>query len=234
MTSLWIEGPRDFAGEFWSTLKCDTSFGTLGYHLRPYQYPHPRVAIAGLTPGSENHRLAGEKGYIPVSFSISPDVTVTAKHWDAVVEGATRSGRTADRDDWRIIRDVYVAPTDKEARALAINGIMGRCWREFLLPLYCRLGLSRFLKIEPAMPDEAITVDYLADRLWFVGSPSTVTQRIQQLQEGTGGFGRLLVVSYDAMDERESWERSLRLLTEEVLPGCMPASAAEIREAVQR
>jgi alkanesulfonate monooxygenase SsuD/methylene tetrahydromethanopterin reductase-like flavin-dependent oxidoreductase (luciferase family) len=187
-------------------------------NLKPFQQPYPPIAIAGLTPGSENHRLAGEKGYIPVSLSISPDVAVTSKHWDAVVEGAARTRRKPNRDTWRIIRDVYVAPTDKEARDLAINGIMGRCWKEFLLPLYLGLGLGKYLKLDPAMPDEAIDLAYLAEHLWFIGSPATVTRRIQQLQDGTGGFGRLLVVSYDAINERQSWERNLQLLVEEVFP----------------
>jgi hypothetical protein len=42
---------------------------------------------------------------------------------------------------------------------------MGRCWREFLLPLYLGLGLGPLLKRDPAMPDEAIDLDYLADNL---------------------------------------------------------------------
>ena len=222
MTSLWTEGPSEFKGEFWSTCKPDPRFETLGYHLRPFQQPHPPIAIAGLTPGSENHRLAGEKGYIPVSLTISPDATVTAAHWDTVVEGAARTSRTPDRDSWRIIRDVYVARTDEEARDLAINGNMGRCWKDFLLPLYLSLGLGVFLKTTPEMADESITLEYLADNLWLVGSPVTVAIRIAKLQQGTGGFGRLLAVSYDAMDERDAWETSLRLLMEEVLPLCTP------------
>jgi alkanesulfonate monooxygenase SsuD/methylene tetrahydromethanopterin reductase-like flavin-dependent oxidoreductase (luciferase family) len=195
MTRLWTEGARDFRGEFW-------------------------IAIAGLTRGSENHKLAGEKGYLPVSLSVSPDASVTAQHWEAVVEGAARSGRTPDRNDWRIIRDVYVAPTDAEARRLAVGGMMGRCWREFLLPTYLGLGLGRFLKHDPSLPDEAIDLEYLADHLWFVGSPRTVADRIQDLQRQTGGFGRLIIVSYDSTDEREAWDRSLRLLVDEVLPSC--------------
>jgi alkanesulfonate monooxygenase SsuD/methylene tetrahydromethanopterin reductase-like flavin-dependent oxidoreductase (luciferase family) len=51
----------------------------LPYHLSPYQPPHPPIAIAGLTPGSENHKLAGEKGYIPVSLAIDPDASVTLR-----------------------------------------------------------------------------------------------------------------------------------------------------------
>jgi alkanesulfonate monooxygenase SsuD/methylene tetrahydromethanopterin reductase-like flavin-dependent oxidoreductase (luciferase family) len=227
MTSLWTDGASDFKGEFWSTGAAESEFPGLGYHLVPHQRPHPPIAIAGLTPGSENHKLAGEKGYIPVSLSVSPDASVTTQHWGAVVEGAARVGRTPDRDQWRVIRDVYVAPTDSEARELAIGGIMGRCWREFLLPIYLGLGLGPFLKLDPSMPDEAVDLEYLVDHLWFVGSPQTVAERILDLHEQTGGFGRLLFVSYDASDERDSWDRSLRLMMEEVLPRCQASLDAK-------
>lgn len=220
MTSLWTEGPRDFRGEFWSTGRPDIAPQLLGYHLRPFQKPHPPIAIAALTAGSENHRLAGQKGYIPVSFSISPDVSVLAKHWETVEEGAKRSGRKPNRADWTVIRDVYVAPTDEEAKKLAINGIMGRCWREFLLPLYLQLGLGGLLKLDRNMRDDAIDLPCLAEHVWIVGSPATVANRIGELQAGSGGFGRLLIVSYDALAEQRSWQRSLELLVDQVLPAC--------------
>jgi alkanesulfonate monooxygenase SsuD/methylene tetrahydromethanopterin reductase-like flavin-dependent oxidoreductase (luciferase family) len=220
MTQLWTGGASNLTGAFWSMGVPLTGCDGLGYHLHPYQDPYPPIAIAAMTPGSANHRLAGEKGYIPVSFSISPDLAVTARHWGAVVEGAARGARVPDRSEWRIVRDVYVAPTDAEARALAIGGAMGRCWREFLLPLYFNLGLGQVLKRDPSLPDEAVNLDYLADNLWLVGSPMTVADRIRDMQKQTGGFGYLVMTSYDATDEREAWERSLRLLTEEVLPAC--------------
>jgi alkanesulfonate monooxygenase SsuD/methylene tetrahydromethanopterin reductase-like flavin-dependent oxidoreductase (luciferase family) len=166
--------------------------------------------------------LAGEKGYIPVSFGITADAAITAKHWDAVVEGAARSGRTPRRSEWRIIRDVCVAPTDAEARDLALGGVMGRCWREFLLPLYLELGLGPLLKEHQSMSDEAVDLEYLADRLWLVGSPATVRRRVHDLQEQTGGFGYLVIVSYDAEQERAAWKRSLRLLMDEVLSAGSP------------
>jgi alkanesulfonate monooxygenase SsuD/methylene tetrahydromethanopterin reductase-like flavin-dependent oxidoreductase (luciferase family) len=73
------------------------------------------------------------------------------------------------------------------------------------------------------MPDEAVDLEYLADNLWFVGSPATVANRILDVYRRIGGFGYLLVVSYDAADEREPWERSMRLLVDEVLPSCKAA-----------
>jgi alkanesulfonate monooxygenase SsuD/methylene tetrahydromethanopterin reductase-like flavin-dependent oxidoreductase (luciferase family) len=101
---------------------------------------------------------------------------------------------------------------------------MGRCWREFLLPIYVGLGLGRFLKLDPSMPDDDIDLEYLAENLWFVGSPQTVADRILDLQRQTGGFGYLLHVTYDHSDERESWDRSLRLLMDEVLPRCQDST----------
>jgi alkanesulfonate monooxygenase SsuD/methylene tetrahydromethanopterin reductase-like flavin-dependent oxidoreductase (luciferase family) len=94
MTRLWTEGASEFNGEFWSSDVPQGDIAGLGYHLTPFQKPHPPIAIAGLTPGSSNHKLAGEKGYIPVSLGIDPDASITAKHWDAVVEGAARTGLT--------------------------------------------------------------------------------------------------------------------------------------------
>ena len=220
MVGLWNDGARGFEGEFWSTGSTESMVNNLGFHMTPYQRPHPPIAIAALTPGSANHKLAGAKGYLPVSLSISPDPAVTAGHWMAVEAGAASAGRTADRQQWRVIRDVYVAPTDAEARSCAIDGMMGRCWREFLLPLYLELGLGPLFKDHPSTPDEAIDIEYVCDCLWFVGSPETVSRRIRGFNEDVGGFGHLVIVSYDAQDERAAWSRSLSLLIQEVMPLC--------------
>ena len=56
-------------------------------------------------------------------------------HWEAIEEGAQRTGRTPSRADWRLVRDVYVADSDAEARDLALNGMLGRVWHDYLLPL---------------------------------------------------------------------------------------------------
>ena len=228
MTRLWREGATQFQGEFWSTGHTTSKFDTLGYHLQPYQQPHPPVAIAAMTAGSENHKLAGAQGYLPVSLSISPDPLQTAAHWTAVEAGACQANRSANRGDWRIIRDVYVAPTDEQARLCAVHGMMGRCWREFLLPLYLSLGLAHLLKLDPAMPDEAITLDYLCDELWFVGSPQTVIKKLKRFDQAVGGFGHLLIVCYDALHEEGEWQRSLQLLTDEVIPQFAVAPLAEV------
>jgi alkanesulfonate monooxygenase SsuD/methylene tetrahydromethanopterin reductase-like flavin-dependent oxidoreductase (luciferase family) len=76
------------------------------------------------------------------------------------------------------------------------------------------------MKTDPFTTGECVDVDCLADQLWFVGSPDPVAEQILQLHQETGGFGHLVIVSYDGIDEREPWTRSVQLLVEEVLPRC--------------
>jgi alkanesulfonate monooxygenase SsuD/methylene tetrahydromethanopterin reductase-like flavin-dependent oxidoreductase (luciferase family) len=73
------------------------------------------------------------------------------------------------------------------------------------------------LKHDPAMPDSAVTLDYLLDHIWIVGSPETVARKVTALGEAVGGFGTLLVIAHE-WQPRAAWERSMTLLKEQVLP----------------
>ena len=216
MLRLWREGGFDHDGEFWNVRRPDTPFDFLGVHLKPYQSPHPPIGIAGLSPGSETLKLAGERGFLPLSISLNP--AHTASHWTSVEEGAARSGRTPDRRQWRLVREVFLAKSDEEARKRAREGAMGRCWREYLLPFYVGNGFGAHFKRRPSEPDSVLDVDYLIEHNWFVGSPATVIEKMQRLQHDTGGFGGLLVMVYDFHREQSWWEESLELLVHAVMP----------------
>jgi alkanesulfonate monooxygenase SsuD/methylene tetrahydromethanopterin reductase-like flavin-dependent oxidoreductase (luciferase family) len=152
---------------------------------------------------------------MPLSLSLNDDHT--ASHWKSVEEGARRSGRTPRRDDWRIVRDILVAPSDAEAKRRVREGALGRVWREYLLPFFSGSGMGPNL-VRPGDPESALSVDYLIENAWLVGSPDTVTRKIKRLQEATGGFGALLMMVYDYSSEAVHWDESLRLLTKEVMP----------------
>jgi alkanesulfonate monooxygenase SsuD/methylene tetrahydromethanopterin reductase-like flavin-dependent oxidoreductase (luciferase family) len=188
----------------------------LRLHLRPYQKPHPPIGVAGVSANSETLGLAGERGYLPMSINFVPARILTS-HWEAVAAGAARAGRTADRATWRIARDVYVADTDAQARREALEGTLARDYRDYFLRLLPKLRGFDMLKADPAMPDSAVTLDYLCDTIWLVGSPETVAARIAALHEAVGGFGFLLAIAHE-WRPRPGWERSMRLLHDEVLP----------------
>jgi alkanesulfonate monooxygenase SsuD/methylene tetrahydromethanopterin reductase-like flavin-dependent oxidoreductase (luciferase family) len=188
----------------------------LKVHLRPYQRPHPPIGVAGVSPKSDTLLLAGERGWIPMSINIVPTL-VLQSHWKAVEEGAQRAGRTPDHTVWRIARDVFVADTTREARRQVLEGVVGRDFRGYLLKLLTRCKMLNLMKNRPDMPDADVTMEYLVDNVFIVGSPDDVTRKLRQLQHDVGGFGTLLAIGHE-WEPRDAWIRSMTLLKQEVMP----------------
>jgi alkanesulfonate monooxygenase SsuD/methylene tetrahydromethanopterin reductase-like flavin-dependent oxidoreductase (luciferase family) len=186
-----------------------------GYYMKPYQRPHPPIAVAASTPDSTSMRMAGERGFIPMSSSLLSR-TYLANHWRLVEEGAARGGRSASRAQWRIARDILVAPTPAVARERA-RAVLGRNYEQHQHPNRVGTVQMTSTKLDPSLPDEAVTVDYLMDNVWVVGDPAQCVDKIHELHEESGGFGTLLSITTDADDA--GWDHeSLRLLLEKVAP----------------
>ncbi|MGF9713445.1 LLM class flavin-dependent oxidoreductase [Paenibacillus naphthalenovorans] len=216
MLKLWTEQePFKFEGQYWNV---NTHIGgnLLKFHMYPYQKPHMPIGITGLSPSSPTLKLCGERGYIPMSLGFKNEYI--ASHWDSVVEGAARTGRTPNREEWRITREVFVARTDEEALEWSLGGMMGRQHKEYWLPTFKELGALDILKQDSSVTDDEVTPEYMARTSWLVGSPDTVARKLQALYDTVGGFGTLLVTTYDYLDAPEQWKQSMQLLMEEVLP----------------
>ncbi len=214
---LWeADGPFRYEGKFWTVNYPDTMYNLLKFHIKPFQKPHPPIGVASLSPKSPTLMIAGERGFIPLSLGLNK--AYIASHWEAVMEGASKSGKQPSRSQWRIVRDIYIADTDEEARYHAIHSMSGRAWREYLLPLFAEFRLLDIFKHDPSVPDDQVTVEYLVDHVWLVGSPRTVLEKIHELYELSGGFGTLLMLIYDHKDYHEPFEKCIRLLATEVMP----------------
>ena len=212
----------EYRGKFWNFNTPDPTeyeAANLRAFLTPFQKPHPPIGVAAASPSSETLKIAGERGYIPMSLGLN--ARYVASHWEAMMEGAQRAGKPPpSRSHWRIVRDMWVDETDEKARESAMSGMLGRAWREYILALY-QIGpqpLARSLKHDDSIPDEAVTVDYCLNNVWLIGSPDTVAGQIRDLYEMVGGFGTLLWLTYDHSEDMETYERAVRLFSEEVLP----------------
>ena len=188
----------------------------LKFHLTPYSKPHPPIAIAGVSPRSDTLIMAGERGWIPMSINLVPSGIVKT-HWDAVEEGASKAGRTADRSMWRIAREVYVAQTTEQARKEVLNGTLGRDFEDYWLKLMPWSKTLDRMKLDPNMPDSDVTVEYLMDAIMIVGSPDDVAAQLRQLHDDVGGFGVLLAMGHEWVP-KDQWVNSMTLLSEEVMP----------------
>jgi alkanesulfonate monooxygenase SsuD/methylene tetrahydromethanopterin reductase-like flavin-dependent oxidoreductase (luciferase family) len=188
----------------------------LRVHVRPYQKPHPPIALAGISVKSDTLELAGERGWIPMSINFAP-TRVLETHWESVATGAARSGVTADRADWRIARDIFVADSTKEARKQAMEGVLARDFDQYfrrLLPKGRGMGV---LKQDPDMPDAGVTAEYMMDNVWIVGSREEVAEKLGALNDRVGGFGVLLAMGHE-WEPRDAWADSMGMLMNDVMP----------------
>ena len=188
----------------------------LAFHLKPYQKPHPPIGVAGVSPKSDTLVLAGERGYIPMSINIVP-VSTLVTHWESVQQGASVAGRTPDRSQWRIAREVYVADTAEEARKEALEGVLARDFENYFLRLLPHSRMMDLIKTDPDMPDSDVTPEYLVDNIWLVGTPDDVAAKIRDIHAEVGGFGVLLAMGHE-WQPKEKWLRSMSLLVDEVMP----------------
>ncbi len=189
----------------------------LKLHLRPYQKPHPPIAVAGISESSGTLTIAGERDWIPMSINLVAKQIIRS-HWKAVEEGAQKAGKIADRSKWRVARDVYVAETTEQARREAIEGTLGRDFKEYFFRLVPKIrGSLDIFKADTSISDSDVTLDYMVDNMWIVGSPDDVARKIRELYEYLGGFGVLLVMGHE-WQPREKWVRSMTLLAKEVMP----------------
>ena len=186
-----------------------------GLYFKPYQKPHPPIGVAASSPGSKSLRMAGERGWIPLS-GVNLLAHYLREHWETVEEGAASVGNVADRGEWRIARDVYVSETSKSAREEA-REVLGRPYYDHQYPNYVARGAVSQFKLDPSMSDEEVDVDYMMDNVWIVGDPQECADQLRKLYEDVGGFGTLLTVTQDP-DDHSLMQRSLRLLKEEVGP----------------
>ena len=70
-------------------------YGFLKPHIKPLQKPFPPIGVAGLSKGSDTLKLAGERGYIPMSLNLNP--AYVGSHWESVEAGAAKTGRKPNR-----------------------------------------------------------------------------------------------------------------------------------------
>ena len=210
---IWTDPePGHYKTDFWEFKIPEYRPNIVSVHMKPYQKPHPPIALAGSSARSDTLIFAGERGWIPMSINLAHVPTIKT-HWDAVEEGAEKTGLSPSRSTWRIAREVYVADTTEQARKEAIEGTLGRDFRDYWFKLFS----PGHFKPSQDIDDADMTLEHLLDTLWIVGSPDHVANRLRELYDEVGGFGVLLAMGHE-WDPKEQWLNSMTLLKNEVMP----------------
>jgi alkanesulfonate monooxygenase SsuD/methylene tetrahydromethanopterin reductase-like flavin-dependent oxidoreductase (luciferase family) len=218
--AIWAgEPPYRIEGKYWRisterTLMADIGQGILP---KPLQKPHPPIIVTVVAPHSKGVTEAASRGWSPISANFLMPVWVKS-HWPKYVEGCERAGRPVRATDWRVARSIFVADDDKTAHAYVTAPASP--YRLYFSNLLAKLkvsGRAVAFKESPEMPDEAVTVDYVMDKLVIWGSPAKVADELLAFREEVGDFGTLLYAGKDWLD-RNLGRRSMVLMAEKVMP----------------
>ena len=179
-------------------------------HLRPYQRPHLPVAVASVQSPA-GVVTAGKHGAGVLSLSIPRDTvrkTSLNELWSICEETAAEHNQTVRREDWSLVVGVHLAETRKEAfEDIRIGS--ARVVSEYFSET---LGNPA-----PDVPFEKI-VDFMSEsKQWIVGTPDDCIAAIEELQEMSGGFGRLMIRVED-WTTREKNDRSYEMVARYVMP----------------
>lgn len=219
---IWSQDPPyDLRGRFWNTTiqKAISEELGLGYLPKPYQDPHPPICIPAGTPNSPNVRKAGQEGWGAISSSLMPAASL-ANHWQTYCAGCADSGREPDGTNWRVSRNIFVAPTDAEARRRIMHPSSAyQHYLGYMRTVLRNIGKLDALKPTPDTPDDELTVNSIIEGRVIFGSPRTVADRLLHLRETSGPFGTVLVTGVDWSGPNAEWEaESLELLAKDVIP----------------
>jgi alkanesulfonate monooxygenase SsuD/methylene tetrahydromethanopterin reductase-like flavin-dependent oxidoreductase (luciferase family) len=218
---LWAQDPPyEIDGRFWKFALKDNIWPEfkVGYIPRPLQQPHPPIALSIITPNSSSAKVAGERGWIPVSGNFFHKRYLRG-HWEKYVEGCEAAGRRPDPGVWRVSRSVLVTETDAQAEDYLADPDSGLSfYYKFFIHSFAQGRKALFMiKPDPDMPDAATTVDAVKRGMIIAGRSERVLEQLVALREEIGPFGTLLMAGHD-WDRPTLWKRSMELLATQVMP----------------
>jgi alkanesulfonate monooxygenase SsuD/methylene tetrahydromethanopterin reductase-like flavin-dependent oxidoreductase (luciferase family) len=219
---IWAQGPPyELNGEFWrfAIKKAISEKLGIGIMPKPRHAGGPPICVAVSSPGSSTAKIAGVRGWGPVSSGLT-SVDAAASHWQLYGEGCREAARVPDGADWRVVKYVHVAGTDAEARTHVYSEQSAyRYAFGYLYEVLKRAGRLIGLKSHPEQPDSEVTVESVIEARVIYGSAQTVAEKLLAFRQQVGPFGHVLVTGMDWGGPNRGWEQeSRRRLAEEAMP----------------
>lgn len=219
---LWASDPPfDIKGNYWHIKLVDNVDEQLGmgHMAKPFQKPHPPIAITAVSPNSNSVRIAARNGWRPVSGNFIP-VWNLKTHWQVYEEEGSKHGKAVNRENWSVARSIFVDETDKDAEQFVRrpNGAFDYYFW-YLCEIFKRGGSkvkAAFVSEQGGDPDK-LNHQTMRDDFVICGSPETVARKILDLRDEIGHFGNLLMAAHDWVDGSRM-KRSMKLMANEVMP----------------
>ncbi|MDB5839577.1 MAG: class flavin-dependent oxidoreductase [Herminiimonas sp.] len=218
---IWEKDPPyDLIGKYWTVSTAKTMIDEIGQGriAKPFQRPHPPIAVTAVAPFSKGVTEAAKRGWHPISANFLLPKWV-ASHWPKYVEGCNAVDLPASPEHWRVAKSIFVADNDRDAREYGkgLNGPYAFYFKQLMRKLIGSNGRSNLFKPDQSMPDSEITLEYALDQLVIAGTVSEVVDRLLAFRDQIGDFGTLLYACHDWIDPMLG-KRSMELMATEVIP----------------
>jgi 3,6-diketocamphane 1,6-monooxygenase len=223
MEKIWKREPFFYEGKYWdagfpkeeaSVTEEDEQHKLANYS--PWGGAFPEFAVTGFSANSPSMRLAGERNFKPVSIYSGLDAL--KRHWEIYSEANIKAGFTPDRQRHAVSHTIFCADTDAEAKRRVMEGPVGYCFNRYLIPIWKRFGMMDGFAKDHGIDTADADLEFLVDKVFIVGSPDTVVEKLNHLFEQCGGWGTLQIESHDYYDDPGEWFYSLELCAKEVAP----------------
>jgi alkanesulfonate monooxygenase SsuD/methylene tetrahydromethanopterin reductase-like flavin-dependent oxidoreductase (luciferase family) len=219
---IWSQDPPyEIPGKHWPIKIKDMLIPELGvgYMLKPYQKPHPPIALSSMSPDSGSVSYAAKRGWIPVTANFTPESTVIG-HWKKYVEGCEAAGRKPTGNDWTVARNILIADSDAQAEDWVLDPKGSNYFYfDYLWQVLKKADYTIVAKPDPSMNDADVTVEQIIKASVIYGTSKTVAKKIDSLRERSGPFGTLLMAALDGSGNNLERERmTMTRLAQEVLP----------------
>ncbi len=196
MRRLWTDDAVAFRGRFY------TVNGRL--EPRPVQRPHPPLWVGGWGELTLKRAATLGDNWIP---GPTADLGRLLAGKQAFLDNRRAAGRTGPITEWPLTRDVIIADTDREARALAEEHIMVAYRREYA-------GGWRHPFIDASI---ATDLDKLMADRFIIGGPAECTAAIRRFVERYGMTHLICRMFFPGLPHARIM-RGLELLAREVMP----------------
>ncbi len=218
---IWAsEPPYDIEGKYWKVSVGKTMIPEIGqgFIMKPLQKPHPLIVGTAVAPHSQGVTEMAKRGWQPISANFLMPEWVKS-HWPKYVEGRSAVGATASPAEWRVAKSIFVADDAATATRYghSADGPYHFYFKQLIRKLVGAGGRGNLFKTDPDMPNEAITPEYVTQKLVIAGTVDSVVEQLLAFRAQVGDFGTLLYACHDWLDPALG-QRSMQLMAEEVMP----------------
>jgi len=189
-----------------------------GQMMKPFQSPRPEIVGTVVAPFSKGVIAMGQRDFHPMSANFLMAHWLPS-HWANYCEGKANVGATAQPQDWRVARTIFVSDDSATAKTYGREDAQSP-YRYYYRQMLTKMMMSKrhvIFKKHQDEDDRHVTLDRLLDDLVISGTVNEVVDQILALRENAGPFGEIVYAGMDLVDPALG-RRSMELMAHEVMP----------------